>query len=118
MSSNTWLMALTARTDKPAVLAMRDYLRQRGIIIPMRDKDVVAKYLHRILENGNARTGIDAFTSITRRAGPPEPAQQGFERGLWADIRIPPLLLVRLKRLAHGAFGLLILLACYIAFAG
>ncbi|HEY2861903.1 MAG TPA: hypothetical protein VGJ21_26115 [Terracidiphilus sp.] len=117
MDLNTWQMTLTARVNKPAVLGMRDYLRQRGIIIPMRDRDVVAKYLHRIIENGNARTGIEAVASVTRPAWPSGAAQKGFERDTWADIRIPPHVRVRLQRLAHGAFGLLVLLACYIAFA-
>jgi hypothetical protein len=118
MSLNTWLMTLTARTDKPAVLAMRNYLRQRGIVIPMRDRDVVAKYLHRIIENGNARTGIDAFASVARPAWPSAADQQGFERDARSHFRIPHQFRSRLQRLGIGSFGLLVLLACYIAFAG
>jgi len=118
MSSNTWLMTLTARTDKTAIRSMRDYLRQRGIIIPMRDRDVVSKYLHRIIENGNARTGIEAFTSVSHPAWAPDAAKQGFKGMSWADFDISPHWRLRLKRLAHGAFGLLAMLACYIAFAG
>jgi hypothetical protein len=111
-------MTLTARTDKTAVLGMRDYLRQRGIIIPMRDRDVVAKYLHRIIENGNARTGIDALASVSRLAWPSGAVQRGFERGARSPFRIPRRFRSRLLRLALGSFGLLLLLACYMAVAG
>jgi hypothetical protein len=117
MDLNTWQMTLTARVNKPAVLGMRDYLRQRGIIIPMRDRDVVAKYLHRIIENGNARTGIDTVASVARPAWLSGAAQKGFERDATPDFHIPPHVRLRLQWLAHGAFGLLVLLACYIVFA-
>ena len=102
MDLNTWQMTLIARVNKSAVLGMCDYLRQRGIIIPMRDRDVVAKYLHRIIENGNARTGVNAFASVTRPAWQSGAAEKGFERNLLADFRIPPHLRLRLTRLAHA----------------
>jgi hypothetical protein len=66
MSTHAWSMTLTVRTGQHTVTSMRDYLRQRGIVVPMRDRDVIAKYLHRVIENGNARIGIEALTTVTR----------------------------------------------------
>lgn len=114
MSSNTWHMTLTTRTDKNAVYAMRDFLRQRGVIVPMRDRDVVTKYLHRLIETGNARNLIEAPASLTRPDWQPGAAQKGYERirrsTLFDPIQVPEWV----QELALGTFGLLVLLACYV----
>jgi hypothetical protein len=112
--SITWNMNLTVRTDKNAIHSMRDYMRERGIIIPMRDRDVVAKYLHRIIENGNARTAIEAPASVTQPVT--VATKKGFESDLWAPLDIPPHIRRGLHQLALGSFGLLMMLACYITF--
>jgi hypothetical protein len=116
MSYTTWNMTLTVRSDKNAVHGMRDYLRLRGIIIPMRDRDVVSKYMHRIIENGNARTSIEAPATVTSPHWNPGAAKKGSERGAWADLDISPHIRQRLRGLALGSFGLLVMLACYITF--
>jgi hypothetical protein len=112
--SVTWNMNLTVRTDKNAVHGMRDYLRERGIVIPMRDRDVVSKYMHRIIENGNARTAIEAPAAVTQPVT--VATKKGFERSLWAPLDIPPHIRRSLYELAMCSFGLLMMLACYITF--
>jgi hypothetical protein len=109
MSLNTWTMTLTVRIDKTAVLSMRDFLRQRSILVPMRDKDVVAKYLHRVLENGNARNAIDVTSSLRcPLATPPI----GFEGNPRFNAAVSSRLRERLYGLAVDSFAALIGLAC------
>lgn len=112
--SITWNMSLTVRTDKHAIHSMREYLRERGIVIPMRDRDVVAKYLHRIIENGNARTAIEAPAAVTQPVT--VATKKGLEKSLWAPLDIPPHIRRGLYELAMCSFGLLMMLACYITF--
>ena len=80
----------------------------------MRDRDVVAKYLHRIIENGNARTAIEAPTAVNQPVS--VAAKKSSERSIWSPLDIPPHIRELLHGLALGSFGLLVMLACYITF--
>ncbi|KRQ01278.1 hypothetical protein AOQ73_18155 [Bradyrhizobium pachyrhizi] len=90
---------------------MRDYLRQRGIVVPMRDRDVVAKYLHRIIENGNARTGIEAATAVTRPLWLSNAAKDGLEGNAPRNNAIHSGRQSRLALAVEGLAGLMVL-AC------
>src|ERR1700742_1032742 len=104
MPSTTWKMTLTIRADMDAVRTMRDYLRERGIIIPMRHSDVVAKCAHRLIENSIARAGLVAIASLTCPLEPLPPPRHRFE-GVCGGLTRPTRL--RLLRLAQLACGLL-----------
>ena len=111
MSSHTWSMTLTVRTGRSTVTSMRDYLRQRGIVVPMRDRDVIAKYLHRIVENGNARTGIEAPAAITRPTWVNSAAREGLEGNALRSNAIHTGQPSRLALAVEGFAGLMVL-AC------
>jgi len=118
MDLNTWNTTLTAKIDEDAVHRMRDFLRRNLTSVPFRNRDVIAKYLRHVIESNNDWDGISAPVAFTR----PQLASQhwqGFERERQALLAPPsPKLLRRLKGLALGSFGLLLMLACYVVFAG
>ena len=119
MTFTPWKMTLTIHADRDAVQSMRDYLRERGIIIPMRHRDVVSKCMQRLIENGLARTSIAAASFVSSPYWlRDDPDSRRLENDFWADIGLTRPVRAQLLRLAHGAFGLLFLLACYYAFAG
>jgi hypothetical protein len=119
MSLTTWNTTLTAKIDDDAVQAMRNFLRQNLASVPFRRGDVITKYLRHVIESNNEWDGIDAPVAFTRPLLTSRPWQSGFEREWHLLLAEPsPKLLLCLERLAIGSFGLLSMLACYVAFAG
>jgi len=110
-------MNLTVRVEQEAMQQMRAFLRDNRISVPFRNDDVIAKYLRHVIDSNNSWDGIDAQVALTRPYPGRYPWQLGYEHERHPLLAEPSRKLVhRLKGLALGSFGLLMMLACYVAF--
>jgi hypothetical protein len=118
MRSTTWTTDLTMTTD-PAILGdIRLWLKRNDEIVPSRDADVVAKYLRLAIDATNQWGGVILPLTINR----PRPAVSPWEwtmKGKRPRTPAEPVWHDSIaKQLALGSFGLLVMLALYLAFAG
>lgn len=116
MPSTTWHTSLSTVTDPNTMREIRQWLKRNGAIVPSRDADAVAKYLHLAISATNQWGGVDIPLSIKRPRVQLQPWQQGYEdersrrhgRSSKPDRYF--------NQLAQGAFGLLLLLAVVATF--
>jgi hypothetical protein len=118
MPSTTWKTELTAVTDTNTIREIRQWLKRNGQIIPSRDADSVAKYLHLAVIANNKWGGVAIPVLIKRPRPVLLPWQEGYQDERSSHLGRPPQPDTRLKQLAQGAFGLLFLLALVLAFVG
>lgn len=116
MDSQTWKTTLTADIDAAALQSMRLFLRNNLAIVPSRHDDLIAKYFRLVIESNSVWDDAHAPVSFSRPRVVPMP-WQGIENEVRHAATEPmPGFLRYLKRLAIGSCGLLLMLACVVAF--
>lgn len=118
MPSTTWTTDLTTATNPATLAEIRLCLTRNGHNIPHRDADVVAKYLRIAIDASNRRNGLLMPVTFTRPQVAGQPTAFGFERDAARRRGVLGQQQSASRRLAHGALGLLVMLALYVAFAG
>lgn len=117
MAIQTWKTDLLTDLDQSSLRELRTWLKLHARPVPSRDADVIAKYLRTVINNNSAWDGVPVVFKIYRPERPGQPWQNGFEHEARRGVRGLPAGQHRLIELAVGSFGLLVMLACYIAFA-
>ena len=118
MPSTTWTTNLTTTTNPAIIGEIRLWLRRNGEGIPSRDADVVGKYLRLAIDVSNRWGGVIIPMSVERPRPVTQPWPSGFEGHAPRHLGSPSQPQGLGMQLASVAFGLLIMLALYVAFAG
>jgi hypothetical protein len=118
MPSTTWTTDLTTTTNPAIIGEIRLWLKRNGQTIPSRDADAVAKYLRLAIDANNRWGGVLVPLTINRPRVVGLPWQNGFEGNAPRTVRSSHQLHSVGQQLAAVAFGLLLMLAFYVAFAG
>lgn len=118
MPSTTWSTELTTTTNPAIIGEIRLWLKRNGQTIPSRDADAVAKYLRLAIDANNRLGGVLVPLTINRPRAVGLPWQQGFEGNALRGARSAYQPDSLGKQLALGSFGLLLMLALYVTFAG
>jgi hypothetical protein len=118
MPSTTWTTDLTATTNPAIIGEIRLWLKRNGQTIPSRDADAVAKYLRVSIDANNRWGGVLVPLTINRPRAVERPWYYGFEGNAHriASFIFEPLSVG--QQLAIVSFGLLVMLALYVTFAG
>ena len=66
MTSQSWQTTLTAHLTDEAIAGMRDWLRDCDAVVPARNDDVLAKYLHCVIASNSQWDGIYFEMNIPR----------------------------------------------------
>jgi hypothetical protein len=117
MRTTTWTTDLTTTTNPAIIGEIRLRLKRSGQTIPSRDADAVAKYLRLAIDANNRWGGVLVPLTINRPRAIECPwygSEGNAPRGARSAYQSDSLG----KQLALGSFGLLLMLALYVTFAG
>ena len=118
MPSTTWKTTITVNINENDFRDMREWLDEHAAPVPSRNADVLSKFISATINSNAQWDGIYCRFMVRRATDRVYPWQQGYEDDRPRVVPGPVRQDSPLKQLALGSFGLLVMLALYLAFAG